>query len=100
MLLNLHGLKYFLSLSGWLSINLVIFGMILNMSRSFLNTYGSYLMPIHHSYFYTYQFFPVAHNFSSLALYPHGATEAFSLAVPYAKIYDILYFYQPHVRSI
>ena len=49
-------------------------------------------MPIHHSDFYTYQFSPVAHNFHSLALYPHGAIEAFVLAVPYANISDILDF--------
>ena len=68
---------------------LVINGLILNMFGSFLNTYGSDLMPIHHSDFYTYQFSPVAHNFPSLALYPHGSIEAFVLAVPYANIYDI-----------
>ena len=68
--------------------NLVIFGLILNMFvyiliTYVLRTYGSDLMPIQHSYFYTYQFSPVAHNFPSLALYPHGAIEAFILAVPY-----------------
>ena len=62
---------------------------ILNMFGSALNTYGSDLMRIHHSYFYTYQFSPIAHNFPSLALYPHGATEAFVLAITYANIYDI-----------
>ena len=70
------------------------------MFVSILNTYGSDLMPIHHSDFYTYQFSLVAHNFPSLALYPHGATEAFVFAVPYANIYYISYFYQPHIRSI
>ena len=54
MLLILHGFKYFLYFSGWLSMTLVIFEMILNMFGSVLNTYGSDLMPIHHSYFYTY----------------------------------------------
>ena len=56
-------------------------------------------MPIHHSDFYTYQFFPVAHNFPSLAVYPHGAIEYFVLAVPYVNISDISEFYQPHIRS-
>ena len=96
----LHGLKSFISFSGWLSMTLVIFGLILNMFVFFLNTYGSNLMPIHHSDFYTYQFSPIAHNFPSLALYPHGATEAFVLAVPYVNISDISEFYQPHIRSI
>ena len=59
------------------------------MFGSVLNTYGSDIMPIHHLDFYTYQFSPVAHNFSSLALYPHEATEAFVFSVPYANIYDI-----------
>ena len=45
----LHGLNYFLYFSGWLSMTLVIFVMILNMFVYFLNTYGSYLMSIHQS---------------------------------------------------
>ena len=65
----------------------------------FLNTYGSYLMSIHHSYFYTYKFSPIAHNFPSLALYPHGSTEVFVFYSTYTNIYDILEFYQPHIRS-
>ena len=68
---------------------LVIIGIILHMFVSILKTYGSYVMPVHHSYFYTYQFSLVAHNFPSLALYPHGAIEAFLFAVPYANISDI-----------
>ena len=65
-----------------------------------LNTYGSDLIPIHHSDFYIYQFSPFAHNFPSLALYPHEAIESFVLAVPYANISDISEFYQPHIRYI
>ena len=68
---------------------LVIFGLILKMFGSILNTYGSDLMHIHHSDFYIYQFSLVAHNFPSLALYPHEATESFVLVVPYANISDI-----------
>ena len=52
----LHGLKSFLNFSGWLSMSLIIYGLILNMFGSILTTYYSYLMPIHHSDFYTYQF--------------------------------------------
>ena len=63
------------------------------------NTYGSDLIPIHHSYFYVYQFSPVVHSFPSLALYPHGSIEAFILDVPYDNIFDISDFYQPHIRS-
>ena len=55
-------------------------------------------MPIHHSYFYTYQFSLVAHNFPSLAIYPHGATEAFVFVVPFANVYDISEFYQLHIK--
>ena len=54
VILILHDLKSFLTFSGLLSMNLVICGIILNMFGSILNTYGSYLMPIHHSDFYTY----------------------------------------------
>ena len=56
-------------------------------------------MSIHHSYFYTYKFSLVAHSFPSLALYPHGATEAFVFVVPYTNVYDISEFFQPHIRS-
>ena len=70
------------------------------MFGSVLSTYCSDLKPIHHSDFYSYQFFPVAHSFPSLALYPHGPSEAFVLVVTYDNIYDISEFYQPHIRSI
>ena len=69
------------------------------MFVSVLNTYGSDLNPIHRSDFYTYQFSPVAHSFPSLALYPHGVTEAFDFVVPYANVSNISKFYQPHIRS-
>ena len=95
----LHGFKSFLSFSSWLSMSLVIFGLILNIFGYFINTYGSYLMSIHHSDFYTYQFSPVANSFHSLALYPHGVTEAFVFSVPYDNVSDISYFYQPHIIS-
>ena len=99
VLLILHGLKSFLSFSGWLSMTLFIFVLILNMSGSVLSTYGSDLKSIHHSDFYTYQFSPVAHSFPSLALYPHGVTEAFVFVVPYANVSDISEFYHPHIIS-
>ena len=99
VLLILHGLKSCLSFTGWLSMTLVMFGIILHMFGSFINTYGSYLKSIYHSYFYTHQFSPIAHSFPSLALYSHGVTEAFVFVVPYANIYDISYFYQPHIIS-
>ena len=51
-------------------------------------------MPIHHSDFYTYQFSLVAYIFSSLALYPHGATEAFVFVVTYSNVSDIS---EPHI---
>ena len=38
-------------------------------------------------------------KFPSLALYPHGATEAFVFYVTYANFSDISYFYQPHIIS-
>ena len=93
VLLILHGLKSFLSFRGWLSMKLVIFGIILNIFGYVLNTYGSYLMSILHSYFCTYQFSPVAHSFPSLALYPHGVTESFVISIPYAMflIYHITF---------
>ena len=85
----LHGLKYFLYFSGWLSMKLVIFGLILNMLGYVLNTYGLDHMSIHHSYLYTYQFSAVAHTFPSLDLYPHEAIEPFVFSVPYANFFGI-----------
>ena len=97
VLLILHGLKYFLYFSGWLSMTLVIFGMILHMFGSILNTYVSYLNSIYHLYFYTSQFSPVAHSFLSLALYPHGFIEEFVFVVRHDNVSDILNFYHPHI---
>ena len=88
VLLILHGLKSCLSFTGWLSKNFIIFGLILHMFVFFLNTYGSYIKYIYHSYFYT-SVFSVAHSFPSLALYPHGVTEAFVFVVTYANISNI-----------
>ena len=87
--LILHGLKSFIYFIDWLSMTLVIFWLILHMFWFFLNIYGSYLNSIHHSYFYTHQFSPVAHTFPSLALYPHGAIESFVFSIQYANISDI-----------
>ena len=67
------------------------------MFGSVPNSYGSDIIPIHHSYFYSYRFSLVAHNFPSLALYPNGATESFVFVVPYANISDISYFYHPQI---
>ena len=69
------------------------------MFGSALNTYGSNIKSIHHSYFYTYHFPPVAHSFPSLALYPHGVTKAFVFVNKYDNFFDISYFYHPHIRS-
>ena len=85
----LHDLKPFLTFSGWLSMTLVIYGLILNIFGYFLNTYVSDIIPIHHSDFYTYQFSTVPHSFPSLSLYPHGAIEAFVLDFQYDYICDI-----------
>ena len=93
----MHGLKSCLYFSGWLSITLVIFGLILHMFGSVLNTYGSYLKSINHSYFYTHRFSPVANTFPSLALYPHGIIEAFVFIVSYANVYDISKSCHPNI---
>ena len=97
VLLISNSFKYCLFFTRWLSMTLVIIGLILHMFGYFINTYGSYLNSIHHSYFYTRQFSPVVHSFPKLALYPHGVTEAISIAVPYYDIYDISEFYHPHI---
>ena len=97
VILILHGLKSFLYFSGWLSMTLVIFGLILNMFVSVRNTYGWDLMSIYHSYFYTYKFSSVAHSFPSLSLYPHEVTKIFVSSVPYSNFSDISEFYQTHI---
>ena len=89
VLLISNGFKFCLFLNGWLYIILIIIGIILHMFGYFLNTYGSYLKSIHHSYFFTHQFSPVAHTFPSLALYPHEDTECFAFVAPYDNISDI-----------
>ena len=93
-----NGFKYFISFTGWLSMKLFIIGIMLHIFGYFLNTYGSYVKSIHHSYFYTHQFSPVAHTFPSLALYPHGDTESFVFVVPSDNISDILDYFHPHIR--
>ena len=99
MLLILHGLNSFLSFTGYLSMTLVIFGLILHIFGYVINIYGSYLNSINDSYFYTHQFSPVAHTFLSLALYPHGVTESFFFVVPYANFSDISEFFQIPIIS-
>ena len=99
VLLILHGLKSFLYFSGWLSMSLEIFGLMLNMFGSVINTYFSDLKPIHHSDFYTHLFSPVAHTFPTPTLYPHGDTEPLVFSVPYDNISDISDSFQPYIRS-
>ena len=90
VLLISNGFKICLFFNGWLSMTLVIIGLILHMFGYFLNTYGSYLKSIHHSNSYTHQFSPIAHPFPIMALYPHGDTTPLVFAAPYDNIYDIL----------
>ena len=92
VLLISNGSKSCLFLTGWLYMTLVIIGIILHMFLFVLNSYGSDRKSIHHSYFYTHQFFLVAHAFPSLALYPHGVTKDFAFIVPFANVYDISFF--------
>ena len=92
VLLILHALNYCLNFIGWLSMTLVIIGMILHMFGYIINTHSSYINSIHHSYFYTHQFSLVAHSFPSLTLYPHGVTEAFVFYIPYNIFSDISEF--------
>ena len=68
------------------------------MFGSVLNTYGSYLKSIHHSYFYTHKFSLAAHTFPSLVPYPHGDIEAFVFVFLYDNISDISEYFQPHIR--
>ena len=75
---------------------LVIIEIILNMFLYIINTYGTYLNSIHHSYFYTHQFSPVSHTFSTLAPYPHGDTIDLVFAATYDNISDITKSFQPH----
>ena len=79
--------------------NLVIIGIILHIFGYVLNTYHSDLKSIHHSDFYTHQFFPIAQPFPTLALYPPGDIEPLVFVVPYDNISDILDPFQPHIIS-
>ena len=99
LLLISNGFKYCLFSTGWLYMILVIIGITLHMFGSVLNTYGSDLNSIHHSYFYTHQCFPIAHPFPSLAPYPHVDNEVFIFVVPYDNICDILEYIYPHIQK-
>ena len=59
------------------------------MFGSVLNTYGSDIKSIHHSYVYIHHFSPVAQPFPTLAPYPHEDTEPLVFFVPYNNVYDI-----------
>ena len=89
MLLISNGFKSCIFFTSWLYMNLVVIGIILHMFGYVLITYGSDLKSIHHSYFYTHQFFPVAHTFSSLAPYPHANTNPLVFSIPYDNISDL-----------
>ena len=67
------------------------------MFGSIINTYGSYLKSIHHSYFYTHPFSPFAQTFPTLAPYPHGDNEAFVFSAPCDIIFYISESFQPHI---
>ena len=99
MLLISNSLKSCLFFTGWLSMKLFMIGIMLHMYVSIINTYGSYLKSIHHSYFYTHQLSLVAHSFRSVALNPHGIIEAFVFFVPYANVSYITEFYHPRIIS-
>ena len=96
MLLISNGFKSCLSFPSWLSMKLVILGLMLHIFGSILNTYGSYLNSIHHSYFYIHQFSPLAQHFSIIALYPYGDTKPLVFVVPYDNISDISESFNPH----
>ena len=99
LLLISDGFKSCIYFTGWLYMTLVIIGLILHMFSSVTKAYGSDLNYVHHSYFYTHQFSPVAHTFPSLSLYPHGDTEPFVFVVTYDYIYDISKYFHPHIIS-
>ena len=75
---------------------LFIFGNILNLFGHVLKTYGLDLNSIHHSYFYTDHFSPIAQPFSTLSLYPHGDIKPLEFAAPYDNISDISESIHPH----
>ena len=92
-----NGFKSWLFFTGWLSMTLVIIGIILHMFLFFINTYGSYLKSIHHSYFYIHQFSLVAQPFPTLALYPHRDTIPLVFSTPYDNISDISHYIHPYL---
>ena len=98
VLLISNGFKSCLFFIGWIYITLVIIGIILHMCGYVLNTYGSDLKSIHHSYFYIHQFSPVAYHFPTMALYLHGDTKTLVIYIPYDNIYDISQSFQSHFR--
>ena len=70
---------------------LFIIGIMLHMFVYVLNTYGSDIKYIHHSYFYIHQFFQVANHFPTMGVYPHGDTKPLVFSNPYDESFDISY---------
>ena len=101
MLLIFVGFKSCLFFTGWLSMKLVIFLIMLHMFGSDLSIYGSNIKSIksiYHSDLQIHQFSSVAHHFPTMALYSHGDTIPLVFSATYDNIYNILYSFKSHFR--
>ena len=86
VLLISNGFKSSLVFIGWLSMTLVILGLMLHMFGYDLNIYGSDLNSFHHSDLHIQQFSPVSHHFPTMTPYPHGDT----IPLVFDAQYDII----------
>ena len=68
------------------------------MFGSDLNIYGSDFKSIYHSDLLIHQFYPVAHPFTTMALYTHVETIPLVFVSPYDNNYDISESIKPHFR--
>ena len=92
------GFKSCLFFTGWLSMSLVIFFLLLHILGSHIKIYGSYFKSIYHSNLLIHRFYLVAHPFPTRALYTHGDTIPLVFSDPYDNISYISDYFQPHFK--
>ena len=82
--------------TSWLSMSLLIFGILLHMFGYNINIYGLHFKSIYPLDLLIHQFYPVAHPFPTMAMYTHGETIPLVFAAPHENNYDVSKSLKPH----